>query len=204
MNEPAPAARAARLAVLISGGGRTLVNLHDRIRDGTLPASIVLVIASRECPGAARARERGLRTMVVDGEIPSGRLGAILRDAGVDWVVLAGYLKYVHVPPGFGGRVVNIHPALLPSFGGKGMYGRHVHEAVIRSGARESGCTVHVVDEQYDRGPILLQKRCPVLPDDTPDTLAARVFELETRALPQALASLIAQQSGGPAGGRSG
>jgi len=191
VSDAAPRPAPARLAVLISGGGRSLVNLHDRVLDGTVPATIELVVASRECPGSARARARGLRTVVVEGEIPPDRLGDLLRGARVDWVVLAGYLKYLHVPPGFAGRVVNIHPALLPEFGGKGMYGHRVHEAVLRSGARESGCTVHLVDDRFDHGPILLQRRCQVLPADTPDTLADRVFELEKRALPEALAALI-------------
>jgi phosphoribosylglycinamide formyltransferase-1 len=182
---------AARLAVLISGGGRTLANLHDRILGGTLPAMIELVIASRECPGAALARARRLRTLVIEGRIPAERLGALLRQARADWVVLAGYLCYLEIPPDYRGRIVNIHPALLPAFGGKGMYGRRVHEAVLLSGAAESGCTVHFVDEEYDHGPIILQKRCPVLPTDTPDTLAARVFELEKQALPEALTQLI-------------
>lgn len=186
-----PASTPARLAVLISGGGRTLANLHDRILAGALPAKIELVIASRECPGADLARARGLRTIIEPGRIPSERLLFLLRQVRADWVVLAGYLKYVEVPGEYRGRIVNIHPALLPAFGGRGMYGRRVHEAVLLSGARESGCTVHVVDEEYDHGPIILQKRCPVLPSDTPDTLAARVFELEKQALPEALAQLI-------------
>jgi folate-dependent phosphoribosylglycinamide formyltransferase PurN len=109
----------ARLAVLLSGSGRTLLNLLDRIEDGTLAATVPLVIASRECPGAQRARERGVPTvLVVRGEIPAERLGAILAEHRIDWVVLAGYLKLVHIPPDFRGRVVNIHPALLPDFGG--------------------------------------------------------------------------------------
>lgn len=192
----------ARLAVLISGGGRTLANLHDRIAAGLLPARIELVIASRDCPGVHLARSRGLRTVIEPGRIGAERLLALLRQARADWVVLAGYLQRVPVPEEYRGRMINIHPALLPAFGGRGMYGRHVHEAVLRSGAGESGCTVHLVDEEYDHGPIILQKRCPVLPTDTPDTLAARVFELEKEALPEALAGLIA--SGQPRGTHAG
>jgi phosphoribosylglycinamide formyltransferase-1 len=107
--------------------------------------------------------------------------------------VLAGYLKLVNIPPGYERRVVNIHPALLPGFGGAGMYGHRVHEAVLASGDGESGCTVHFCDEVFDRGPIILQKRCPVLPGDTPDMLAARVFDLECRAYPEALQLLFSR-----------
>ena len=187
MNAPA-VQPAPRLAVLISGGGRTLVNLLDRIESGSLAASIPLVIASRECQGADRARERGVPAVdVIRGEIPAPVLGRLLREHAIDWVVLGGYLKMVHIPPGFERRVINIHPALLPGFGGAGMYGHRVHEAVLASAAGESGCTVHFCDEVFDRGPIILQKRCPVLPGDTPETLAARVFELECLAYPEAL-----------------
>jgi folate-dependent phosphoribosylglycinamide formyltransferase PurN len=186
----------ARVAVLLSGGGRTLVNLLEEIRAGRLPAAVELVIASRECPGAQRARDAGLRVEVVPGVIPAERLGALLREAKIDWVVLAGYLKYVNIPPGYEGRVVNIHPALLPAHGGAGMYGDRVHEAVIRSGAAESGCTVHLVDEHYDHGPIVLQRSCPVLPGDTAHDLAARVFALECEAYPEALRRLISGVAG--------
>lgn len=184
----------ARLAVLISGGGRTLLNLQDHVERGTLPARIALVIASSdspEHPGASRARERGLHVEVIPGRIPRERLGAMLRAHGIDWVVLAGYLKLVEIPEAYRGRVVNIHPALLPRHGGPGMFGERVHRAVLASGDRESGCTVHLCDDRYDTGPIVLQRRCPVLPGDTPATLAARVFEEEKEAYPEALARLI-------------
>ncbi len=195
-----------RLGVLIGGGGRTLINLHEHIQRGDLHASIDLVIASREdLPGVARARERGLETRVIDPRTHAGGHGSVeraneailaaLRQAkggSVDLVVLAGYIRHVPIPLDFAGRVVNIHPALLPSFGGKGMYGRHVHEAVLAHGCKVSGCTVHFVDEVYDNGPILLQRCCPVLEGDTPDTLAARVFEEEKIAYPAALALIAA------------
>lgn len=180
-----------RLAALISGGGRTLLNLQDQIDSGHLRAVIPLVVASRECPGAERARARGLEVRVLPGVIPAAALGSLLKQFQVDWVILAGYLKKVEIPAAFSGRVVNIHPALLPRHGGSGMYGHRVHEAVLAAGERESGCTVHFCDGGYDTGPIILQKRCPVLPGDTPDTLAARVFELETRAYPEALQLLF-------------
>lgn len=182
----------ARLAVLLSGSGRTLLNLLNHIRAGALPASIELVIASRECPGAQHARDAGIPTLVIPGVIPAERLGALLREHRIDWVVLAGYLKLIQIPPGYEGRIVNIHPALLPDFGGPGMYGDRVHQAVLRAGAPESGCTVHFVTAEYDRGPIILQRRCPVLPGDTPHDLAARVFALECEAYPEALRRLIA------------
>src|ERR1043166_3710231 len=168
----------ARLAVLLSGGGRTLANLLDHIRAGTLPATIELVIASRECPGAERARAAGIDTLVIPGIIHAEHLQPLFDERRIDLVILAGYLKRLMVPAAYKGRILNIHPALLPSFGGEGMYGERIHEAVLRSGATETGCTVHLVDDEYDHGPILLQKRCPILPGDTPQSLAARVFAL--------------------------
>jgi len=182
----------ARLAVLLSGSGRTLVNLAARIEAGELPAEIALVVASRECPGAERARERGLPTRVVDPKTGQAELARQLREHGADWVVLAGYLSLLPIPSGFEGRVVNIHPALLPRHGGPGMYGERVHRAVLEAGDAESGCTVHLCDGAYDTGPVVLQKTCPVEPGDTPESLAARVFELEREAYPEALRALIA------------
>ncbi|MCA9288598.1 MAG: phosphoribosylglycinamide formyltransferase, partial [Phycisphaerales bacterium] len=191
----APAASEARglsrLCVMLSGGGRTMLNLADAIDRGDLPATVALVVASKECPGAERARERGLRTVVVPGVIPRETLPALLDEHRIDWVVLAGYLKIVQIPEAYRGRVVNIHPALLPDFGGPGMYGGRVHAAVLASGATHSGCTVHLCDDEYDRGPILLQRTCPVLEGDDVHTLAARVFEEEMRAFPEALRRLI-------------
>jgi len=178
---------------MLSGSGRTLLNLQKVIEAGRLPARIVLVIASRECLGAERARGLGLKTVVEPGVISAERLGALLRRAGAEWVALAGYLKLVKIPAGFEGRMVNIHPALLPKFGGPGMHGRRVHEAVIAAGEKESGCTVHLCDAHFDSGDIILQSRCPVLPGDTAETLAARVFELECEAYPQALRKVWAE-----------
>ncbi len=183
--------RPARLGVLISGGGRTLCTIHDAVRRGQLHASIELVIASRPCRGVQRARERGLPAMIEPGRIPRKRLGALLRDAGIDLVALGGYLQLVEIPEGYEQRVVNIHPALLPRFGGPGFYGDRVHRAVLESGSRISGCTVHLCDEQYDHGPIVLQRTCPVLPGDTVETLGARVFALEKQAYVSALQLLV-------------
>lgn len=181
----------ARLAVMLSGSGRTLVNLLRAIEDGRLSARVVGVIASKECLGAQRARDAGLPTRVMPGVIPAAELGVTLAAFGAEAVALAGYLKKIDMPPGWDGRVVNIHPSLLPKFGGQGMYGDRVHAAVLAAGERESGCTVHVVDGEYDRGPILLQRRCPVLPGDDVHTLAARVFEQECLAYPEALEQFI-------------
>ena len=184
----------ARLLVLLSGSGRTLLNLADAIDRGELDAEIALVVASRECLGEQRARERGLATRVIAGRLNAEHLLSLVEASRADFVVLAGYLHLVPVPEALRGRIVNIHPALLPEFGGPGMHGLKVHEAVLRAGRTTSGCTVHLCDERYDTGPILLQRTCPVLPDDTPETLAARVFEQECIAYPQALNDLIAQR----------
>lgn len=186
----------ARLAVLISGGGRTLLNLLDEIAAGRLPAEVPLVIASRPCAGQELAGARGIETLVKRGTIPRAELESILRAHRIDFVVLAGYLQMIQIPESYQGRIVNIHPALLPDFGGHGMYGDRVHEAVLRSGARESGCTVHLVDDRYDTGPILLQRRCAVVPGDSAGSLAARVFELEKQAYPEAIRGLIKKGSG--------
>lgn len=180
-----------RFAVFISGGGRTLLNIHDHIERGTLRAEIALVVASAECTGAARARERGLSVEIHAGHLTPESLDAILATTNPDWIVLAGYIKKLPILPRYRGRVVNIHPALLPKFGGHGLHGMRVHKAVLDAHETISGCTVHLADDDYDTGPIILQKTCPVLSGDTPESLAARVFECEREAYPQALAKLI-------------
>ncbi len=182
-----------RLLALLSGGGRTLINLLDEIEAGRLRARIAGVVASRPCPGVERAEGRGVPARVLRGVIPAADLEALAREHDASWVVLCGYLQRIEIPDFLEGRVVNIHPALLPKFGGPGMYGDHVHRAVLEAGDDESGCTVHLCDAEYDSGPIVLQKRCPVLPGDTVDTLAARVFEVECKAYPEALAMLLAR-----------
>jgi phosphoribosylglycinamide formyltransferase 1 len=184
-----------RLDVLLSGSGRTLMNVVDSIAAGRLHAEVALVIASRECLGLQRARDAQLPARLIPGDIPAPDLERTLREHNIDWVVLAGYLRLLNIPASHRGRVVNIHPALLPDFGGPGMYGRRVHEAVLRSGARQSGCTVHYCDEAYDTGAIILQKTCPVLPGDTPESLADRVHALECQAYPEALARLLQQHA---------
>jgi phosphoribosylglycinamide formyltransferase-1 len=187
-------ARPLRLGALISGGGRTLMNLADRIDDGELDAEIAIVIASRGDIGGVRlARERGFDVQIArrrDVETDDQLHDTITRwllEADVQLVCLCGYLRWMRIDDPFRGRVMNIHPALLPAFGGEGMYGDHVHQAVLDAGHDESGCTVHFVDEKYDHGPIIVQRRCPVQPDDTVDSLAGRVFEQECIAYPEAI-----------------
>ncbi len=183
----------ARLAVFVSGTGRSLVNLIERAPD--LPASIELVVANRPCRGEALARERSISTRVIPRDLTEAELVELTTEHAIDVVVLAGYLRRVPVPAELAGRIVNIHPALLPAFGGPGMYGRRVHEAVLnaarKQGLTQTGCTVHLCDGHYDTGPILLQRTCPVLASDSPESLAARVFEQELIAYPQALRALI-------------
>jgi formyltetrahydrofolate-dependent phosphoribosylglycinamide formyltransferase len=187
-----------RVAVAVSGRGSNLEALLDALGDGR-EARVVLVLSNRaDAPALERARSRGIATAVLADHGSAPEWLDLLERQGADLLVLAGYLKLV--PPGViarhRGRVLNVHPALLPAFGGPGMYGRRVHEAVLASGASESGCTVHLVDEAYDRGAILGQRRVPVLAGDTPDTLAARVLREEHRILPAAV--LAAARAGKP------
>lgn len=177
------------LACLASGGGRTILNLADAIEAGRLQAKISIVLASRRGTLAAeRCRNRGLTVEEPpEGCDPDAWIIERLESHAPELVCLCGYLRLLPIPPWLIDRVINIHPALLPDFGGCGMYGRAVHEAVIRSGRTESGCTVHLVDDVYDHGVTILQRRCPVLPGDDADTLAARVFEQERLALPEAI-----------------
>jgi phosphoribosylglycinamide formyltransferase 1 len=188
-----PAKKPLRLGVLLSGGGRTLLNLLDEIRAGRLDAEVVCVMASRDCAGVGRARAVGLDVTVVpyrdmpNTEAYSARIVKLLDAARVDLVLQAGLLSFWSIPPRYEGRVMNIHPALLPMFGGKGMFGHHVHEAVLAQGCKVSGCTVHFVTNEYDSGPIVLQRCVPVLEGDTPDDLATRVFEQECIAFPEAI-----------------
>lgn len=182
-----------KLGVLISGGGSTLENLIERIRDRRLSGvEIRLVISSRSTVrGVEIARAAGLPLEIIrkkdhpDGAAFSDALTAALDRAGVDLVVLAGFLCFWQVPQHYQGRVLNIHPALLPHFGGQGMYGLRVHEAVLSAGVTESGCTVHLVDNQYDHGPIVGQTRVPVRPADTPTSLAERVGVAERELYPR-------------------
>jgi phosphoribosylglycinamide formyltransferase 1 len=189
-----PQSEPIRLAVLLSGSGTTLQNLIDRIADRRLAANIVQVIAGRpDAGGTERAKRSGLPVEVVarksfaDVSAYSRRIFDLCRAGRADLVCLAGFLQLLEIPSDYADRIMNIHPALLPAFGGKGMYGRHVHEAVLAHGVKVSGCTVHFVDQVYDHGPIVLQKAVEVRDDDTPETLAARVFAAECEAYPEAI-----------------
>src|SRR5882724_6825721 len=178
------------VAVLVSGGGTNLQALLDALRDSAV-ARVVRVVASAAGAGALeRAARAGVPTVVLKDPADPVEIGTAVGDARL--AVLAGYVK--HIPPAavarLRWRVINIHPALLPAFGGPGMYGRRVHAAVLASGAALSGATVHYVDEEYDQGPIIAQWPVPVRPDDTPDTLAARVLEVEHQLLPQVVVEL--------------
>lgn len=188
-----------RLGILISGGGTTLQNVAEQIGAGKLDASIGIVIASNPtCFGITRARNLGLPVVVITRkdagslEAFSDKIAAALRHHRIDLALMAGFLSLWTIPPDFRNRVMNIHPALLPRHGGKGMHGHHVHEAVLAAGDKESGCTVHFADNTYDTGPIILQRKVPVLPGDSADALAARVFEQECLAYPEAIRRFIA------------
>jgi formyltetrahydrofolate-dependent phosphoribosylglycinamide formyltransferase len=188
-----------RVAVAVSGRGSNLEALLDRLTGDDSPARVALVLSNRSDAGALdRARSHGIPTAVLANPADGEEWLRHLHAASIDLVVLAGYLKLV--PPaviaGYGGRIINIHPALLPHFGGAGMYGAKVHAAVLASGAKESGATVHLVDEEYDRGQILGQARVPVQPGDTPELLAARVLSVEHQLLPAAV--LAAARAGRP------
>jgi phosphoribosylglycinamide formyltransferase-1 len=195
MSTPRPGHNRLRLAVLISGAGSTLKNLIDRIADGRLRGvEIRLVISSRRTVrGVAIAREAGLPVEIIrlrsfDDELAfSEALTAAIDRADVHLVVLAGFLCWWRLPRRYEGRALNIHPALLPKFGGKGMYGQRVHAAVLAAGETESGCTVHMVDREYDHGPIVAQRRLPVRPTDTAESLAERVQAMERELLPEVI-----------------
>jgi len=186
----------AAFAVLASGGGRSVENLAEEIRAGRLDARLGLVIADRPSAGVlARCERLGLPHLLIDAKQARGafseRAFTAVEEAGCELVVLAGFLRLLAIPERWRGRVINIHPALLPAFGGPGFYGDRVHQAVLASGVPVTGCTVHLVDDQYDHGQILLQREVEVRPGDTVETLAARVFEEEKKALPEAIRSLL-------------
>ncbi len=195
----APAPPLLRLGVLISGSGSTLANLHARIADGRIPGAVIAQVVSTRAAvrGVEIARAAGLPLAVLrprdfpDGPAFSAAVAERLRAARAELVLLAGFLSFWHVPADFAGRTLNIHPALLPRFGGRGMYGRHVHEAVLAAGERESGCTVHLVDDQYDHGPIVAQARVPVRPGDTPASLAERVGTAERELYPAVVRAVV-------------
>ena len=183
-----------RLGVLISGGGTTLMNILDYIKDGRLNAQVPVVISSRSTvAGVERAKNAGLDVKIIrkkdypDIEKFSKQIEKEFVTAKVDLVIQGGWLCLWIIPSQYENRVMNIHPALLPSFGGQGMWGHHVHEAVLKAGCKVSGCTVHFCTNEYDKGPIIVQRTCPVKDTDDADTLAARVFEQECIAYPEAI-----------------
>ena len=186
--------RAIRLGVLISGGGTTLMNILEYIKQSKLNAEVAIVISSRSTvAGVEKAKNAGLEVKTIrkkdypDIDQFSKRIEEELVAANVGLVVQGGWLCLWKIPARYENRVMNIHPALLPSFGGQGMWGHHVHEAVLKAGCKVSGCSVHFCSNEYDKGPIIVQRACEVKNDDTPQTLAARVFEQECIAYPHAI-----------------
>ena len=191
---PPPPGQPLKVAVMVSGQGTTLQNFLDEMRAGRLPIEMKLVVSSRAKAFALeRARRAGIPTVILrpreypDAKAYGAAIASVVADAQVDAVCMAGWLAYWEIPQPLLGRVLNVHPALLPAFGGPGMYGDRVHAAVLEHGCKVSGCTVHIADNQYDHGPIVLQRVVPVLDDDTADRLRARVFNEECVAYPQAI-----------------
>ena len=182
------------LAVFFSGGGSTLQNLLERISQGSLDARVDWTLSSREgVGGVEKSHHAGIPCLVLprkefeSHEAFSQAVNLHLERHPVDLIVLAGFMSLFYYPSAYQGRVINIHPALIPAFCGKGMYGHHVHEAAIAMGVKVAGCTVHFADNEYDHGPIILQRCIPVLDEDTPETLAERVQALEREVYPEAI-----------------
>lgn len=189
-----PVCNMLNLAILISGSGTTLQNLIDKINDKTLNANIQIVISSApNTYGVKRAEQNNIPVSIVqrkgfnNSEIFSNTIINEIEEYSVDLIILAGFLHLFKIPDKYTGKAMNIHPGLIPSFCGKGYYGHHVHEAVIESGVKVSGCTVHFVDNEYDCGPIIIQRVVQVHEDDSPETLAQRVFKEECIAYPEAI-----------------
>ena len=196
INRPLP------IAVLISGGGTTLRNLIELRDRGALPVDFRLVVSSKKDAGGLKIAEAAsIPTEVISkkkadsAEQHSENVFGLIRKAGAQLVVMGGYLQHVLIPTDFENMVINIHPSLIPSFAGKGMYGLKVHQAAIDFGVKVSGCTVHFVDNEYDHGPIILQRTCEVLTSDSAESLQRRVFELECQALPEAIRIIATRQS---------
>ncbi|MHC4660298.1 MAG: phosphoribosylglycinamide formyltransferase [Planctomycetota bacterium] len=188
-----------RLAVLVSGSGRTMQNFIDLSDRGELPVEVVCCVSSDpKARGVERAKnhnipvETFLRNNYGSTVQYSDAIYKWIEQFKPDYVALAGYLKLLHIPEEYENRIINIHPALLPSYGGDHFYGHHVHEAVSKRGCKVSGCTVHFADNVYDNGPIIVQRTCPVYASDTPDEIADRAFQEELKAFPEAL-KLIAE-----------
>ena len=187
-----------KIAVLVSGSGSNLQSIIDNVENGNLNCEITYVIADRECYGLQRAEKYGIETLLLDRKIIDNKLAneiidSTLEGCKTDYIVLAGYLsilteKFIKK---WDKRVINIHPSLLPKFGGKGMYGIKVHEAVIKAGEKESGCTVHFVTNEIDAGEIIANLKVPVLEDDTPETLQKRVLEQEHKLLIKGIKKIL-------------
>lgn len=187
-----------KIAVLVSGSGSNLQSIIDNVENGNLNCEITYVIADRECYGLQRAEKYGIETLLLDRKIIDNKLAneiidSTLEGCKTDYIVLAGYLsilteKFIKK---WDKRVINIHPSLLPKFGGKGMYGIKVHEAVIKAGEKESGCTVHFVTNEIDAGEIIANVKVPVLEDDTPETLQKRVLEQEHKLLIKGIKKIL-------------
>lgn len=198
----APTKRPLRLGLMVSKGGRTAANLVEHLASEGLPATAAVAIGHHpHAPAVERVRRLGVPFEAITSPpladldecaaaALSDRIDETLDAAEVDLVCLCGYLRRFRVGDRWAGRAINIHPSLLPEFGGPGFHGLAVHRAVLAAGRTETGCTVHWIDEAYDRGEILLQRRCPVEPGDTPESLAARVFREECLALPEAVARI--------------
>ena len=187
-----------KIAVLVSGSGSNLQSIIDNVENGNLNCEITYVIADRECYGLQIAEKHGIETLLLDRKIIDNKLANEIIDSTLercktDYIVLAGYLsilteKFIKK---WDKRVINIHPSLLPKFGGKGMYGIKVHEAVIKAGEKESGCTVHFVTNEIDAGEIITNVKVPVLEDDTPETLQKRVLEQEHKLLIKGIKKIL-------------
>ena len=187
-----------KIAVLVSGSGSNLQSIIDNVENGNLNCEITYVIADRECHGLQRAEKHGIETLLLDRKIIDNKLANEIIDSTLercktDYIVLAGYLsilteKFIKK---WDKRVINIHPSLLPKFGGKGMYGIKIHEAVIKAGEKESGCTVHFVTNEIDAGEIITNVKVPVLEDDTPETLQKRVLEQEHKLLIKGIKKIL-------------
>jgi formyltetrahydrofolate-dependent phosphoribosylglycinamide formyltransferase len=186
--------RMLKMAVLLSGSGSTLENFFEKIEQGELDARVVVVVSSLSSAfGIERAKRRGVPAYVLprrkyaDVAEYTAAIFAKVREHGAQMVALAGFMVQIGVPADFRGRIMNVHPALIPAFCGKGIYGHHAHEAVLKAGVKLTGCTVHFVDEEYDHGPIVMQQAVEVCDDDTPDSLAERVQAAERDCYPKAI-----------------
>lgn len=189
-----------KIGVLVSGGGSNLQSIIDKSKSGELQCKVEVIIGDRECYGVERAKEAGIDGYTLDRKVLKKELcreiDKIVSEKGIDLIVLAGFLSIIdeEFVNKWKGRIINIHPSLLPKFGGPGMYGIRVHEAVLKAGEQESGCTVHYVDTAVDSGEIIAQKRVKVLEGDTPEILQKRVLVEEHKLLPESIAKIISER----------